>query len=169
LLPHLPRLRVTRQVLAWFAPNDPALFVRGRFPVFLLESARGLHYGFPLLGDQRFKVAKHHHRDETVDPDDYDRTIAAEDEATIRSAIADHLPAANGPMLAAKTCLYTMTADGDFILDHFPGHPQIVVASPCSGHGFKFAPVLGAALADLATTGVTSHDISRFRISRFAS
>jgi len=169
LLPHLPRLRVTRQVLAWFAPNDPALFVRGRFPVFLLESVRGLHYGFPLLGDQRLKVAKHHHRDETVDPDDYDRTITAEDEATIRSAIADHLPAANGPMLAAKTCLYTMTADGDFIMDHLPGHRQIVVASPCSGHGFKFAPVLGAALADLATTGDTSHDISRFRISRFAS
>jgi sarcosine oxidase len=62
-----------------------------------------------------------------------------------------------------------MTADGDFILDHLPGHPQIVVASPCSGHGFKFAPVLGAALADLVTTGDTSHDISRFRISRFAS
>src|SRR5262249_9132765 len=129
LLPQLPYLRITRQVLAWFAPNHPTHFVRGRFPVFLLESAHGVHYGVPLLGNQGLKVAKHHHRDESIDPDNYNRTITTEDEATIRSAIADYLPAANGPMLAAKTCLYTMTSDGDFILDHLPGHPQVVVPS----------------------------------------
>jgi sarcosine oxidase len=70
-------------------------------------------------------------------------------------------------MLAAKTCIYTMTPDGDFVLDLVPGAPQIVVASPCSGHGFKFAPVIGEILADLATRGTTRHDISRFRLSRF--
>jgi sarcosine oxidase len=167
LLPALPVLRVTRQVLAWFAPLDRSLFMRDRFPVFLLESPRGMHYGFPVIGNSGLKIAKHHHLDETVDPDDYNRTLSAEDEAAIRNAIADYLPAANGPLVSAKTCLYTMSSDGDFIVDRMPGEPQIVVASPCSGHGFKFAPVLGAAIADLVTAGNTSYDISRFRMSRF--
>lgn len=169
LLPALPVLRVTRQVLAWFAPLDGDLFMRDRFPVFLLESLRGMHYGFPVIGNSGLKIAKHHHLDETVDPDDYNRTLSIEDEAAIRDAIADYLPAANGPLLSAKTCLYTMSSDGDFIVDQLPGKPQIVIASPCSGHGFKFAPVLGAAIADLATAGTTSYDISRFRMSRLIS
>jgi sarcosine oxidase len=70
-------------------------------------------------------------------------------------------------MIAAKTCLYTMTPDGDFLIDHVPGAPQIIFASPCSGHGFKFAPVIGEILADLATVGETRHDIARFRLARF--
>ncbi len=61
-----------------------------------------------------------------------------------------------------------MTPDGDFIIDRLPGAPQIVVASPCSGHGFKFAPAIGDILADLATTGATTQDISRFALKRFA-
>ena len=77
------------------------------------------------------------------------------------------MPAANGPLLAAKTCLYTMTPDGDFIIDRLPDAPKIIVASPCSGHGFKFAPVIGEILADLATGGATRHDISRFPLARF--
>jgi sarcosine oxidase len=85
----------------------------------------------------------------------------------IRAAIAEHLPAANGRLVEARTCLYTMTPDGDFIIDRLPGAPQIVIASPCSGHGFKFAPAIGDILADLATTGATAHDISRFALARF--
>jgi sarcosine oxidase len=61
-----------------------------------------------------------------------------------------------------------MTPDGHFVIDCVPGAPQIIVASPCSGHGFKFAPVVGEVLADLATAGATRHDISRFRLSRFS-
>ena len=60
-----------------------------------------------------------------------------------------------------------MAPDGDFIIDRLPGAPSVVVASPCSGHGFKFAPVIGEILADLATGQPTAHDISRFRIGRF--
>lgn len=165
LLPdlHLP-LRVTRQVMAWFEPLDAALFAADRFPVFLLESRHGIHYGFP-LDDLGVKVAKHHHGDETVDPDACDSAVSSADEAMIRVGLAGHLPAANGPLKAAQTCLYTMTPDGDFIID---SAGPIVIASPCSGHGFKFAPVVGEIVADLATTGATSHDISRFRRDRFA-
>jgi sarcosine oxidase len=162
-------LRVTREVTAWFAPADAALSLADRFPVFMLESRHGMHYGIPPQAGSGggIKIAKHHHRDEAVDPEHCDRTVSAADEALIRAALATHLPAANGRMIAAKTCLYTMTPDGDFIIDRLPGATQIVVASPCSGHGFKFAPVIGEILADLATKGGTGHDIARFRLDRF--
>jgi len=166
LVPGLP-VRVTREVMAWFQPNDRTLFAADRFPVFILESRHGMHYGFPLHGSPGLKVAKHHHRDQTVDPDDFDRAVSAADEALIRAALAEHIPAANGPLAAAKTCLYTVTPDHDFIIDRQPEAPNIIVASPCSGHGFKFAPVIGEILAELATSGATQHDISRFRIARF--
>jgi sarcosine oxidase len=162
---HLP-LRVTRQVLGWFKPRDANLLA-DEHPVFLLESRHGLHFGIPFAAEPGLKLGKHYHADETVEPDTCDRAISAADEALIRAALAEHLPAANGPMVVAETCLYTMTPDGDFIIDHLPGYPQIVVASPCSGHGFKFAPAIGEILADLATAGTTAHDISRFRIARF--
>jgi len=166
LVPGLP-LRATRQVIAWFQPRDPAPFADGRFPVFLLESRYGVHYGFPPFAGSGVKIAKHHHRDETVDADRVDRTISAADEALIRDAIAAYIPAADGPLLAAKTCLYTVTPDHDFIIDRLKDAPNVIVGSPCSGHGFKFAPVIGEIAADLATTGTTAHDISRFRLSRF--
>jgi sarcosine oxidase len=155
--------------MGWFDPTDAGLF--SPFPVFIIESRHGMHYGIPpqegAHAGAGIKVAKHHHRDEAVDPDAYDRTVSADDVALIRAAVADHLPAANGRLVAAKTCLYTMTPDGDFLIDRLPGAPNIIVASPCSGHGFKFAPVMGEILADLATTGGTRHDISRFGLARF--
>jgi sarcosine oxidase len=166
LLPALAApLRVTREVMGWFEPTDAELFQA--FPVFIIESRHGMHYGVPPDGGGGIKIAKHHHRNETVDPDDYDRTVSADDEALIRAAVADHIPAANGALIAAKTCLYTMTPDGDFLIDRLPGAPNVVVASPCSGHGFKFAPVIGEILADLATSGATPHDIARFSLERF--
>jgi sarcosine oxidase len=168
LMPDLPApLRVTREVMAWFEPRNPAPFLSGPFPVFLLESPLGQHYGFPPWRGGLLKIAKHHHRNETVDPDHVDRVVSAEDEALIRPAVGQYIPAAAGALRFAKTCLYTMTPDRDFLIDRLPGEPNIVVASPCSGHGFKFAPVVGEILADLTTEGGTGHDISRFRLNRF--
>jgi sarcosine oxidase len=172
LLPELaPMLRATREVVGWFEVADADLFSAGHCPVFIIESRHGMHYGIPPRGGAAIgaaiKVAKHHHRNDTVDPDACDRTVSAQDEALIRAAVADHLPAANGPLKAAVTCLYTMTPDGHFLIDRLPGAPNIIAASPCSGHGFKFAPVIGEILADLATTGTTAHDIARFSLGRF--
>jgi sarcosine oxidase len=171
LLPQLVApLRATRQVLGWFAPcqeSDATLFAQGRFPVFLLQDQDGLLYGFPADAAGRIKIAKHHHFDEAVDPDGYERSISPADVAAIRRIAAAYLPGADGPLVAAKTCLYTMTPDGDFIIDRLPNLPQIIVASPCSGHGFKFAPVIGEILADLAVSGSTRHDVSRFSLARF--
>jgi sarcosine oxidase len=168
LLPDLPvDLHVTRQAVLWTEPNDSDLFLPDRFPVFMIESARGIHYGFPLHDRDGVKIAKHHHANESVDPETYDRNITTDDEATVRDAIAEYLPDANGKLISAKTCLYTMSPDGDFVIDRLPSIPQIVAASPCSGHGFKFAPVIGETLADLAMSGATANDISRFRLARF--
>lgn len=168
LLPGLPaNVQVTRQAVLWVAPANRELFMPDRFPVFMIETDRGIHYGFPLHGTNGLKIAKHHHVDEVVDPETYLRQVTDDDEKIVRDTIADFLPAANGQLLASKTCLYTMSADEHFILDRLPGCPQITVASACSGHGFKFAPVLGETLADLATSGHTQNDISRFRLDRF--
>jgi sarcosine oxidase len=168
LLPQWPApVRVTRQVLAWFAPaRHPSHFAAGRMPVFLLQNLDGAFYGFP-SDATGVKIAKHHHFDEAVDPETCDRTVSAADETAIRGVLEAHMPDADGPLRAAKTCLYTMAPDGDFILDRLPECPQIIVASPCSGHGFKFAPVIGEILADLAAMGRTDYDISRFSLNRF--
>lgn len=168
LLPNLlVKLRATRQVLAWFEPRQPEMFDPVRCPVFLIEGPHGTHYGFPLQAGAGVKVAQHHHFDETVDPDDYDRNVSSSDEAAIRAAVADYLPAANGKLNAATTCLYTMAPDGDFIIDTQPDEPRVIIVSACSGHGFKFAPLIGEIVAELATTGSTTRDIARFRLSRF--
>jgi len=168
LLPQVAApVRATRQVAGWFAPRDPAPFAVGAFPVFLAETRHGVHYGFPVHGPSGLKIAKHHHDDEAVDPDTYSRAVTPRDERLIRDFVADLLPAADGPPTRAETCLYTMAPDGDFIIDRLPGWPAVIVASPCSGHGFKFAPVVGDILAELATDGGTRRDISRFRLARF--
>ncbi|MDF3018673.1 MAG: dependent oxidoreductase [Thermomicrobiales bacterium] len=105
---------------------------------------------------------------EEVDPDDFQREASMADEAPLRDATARYFPAANGPTMALRTCMFTNTPDEHFILDVLPEHPQVVVASPCSGHGFKFASVIGEILANLAQSGETWHDIELLRLSRFA-
>ncbi len=160
-------LKVQRQVLTWFEPTDPTLFAPEHFPVFLLGSEQGIHYGIPPhdIAPYRglLKVAKHDHEKPHITPDRYDRTISAEDEGTIRMTLARYLPAANGRLVATKTCLYTTTADKHFLIDRVPGFPQIVFASACSGHGFKFAPVIGEMLADLV---LTNEETTQFGLAR---
>jgi sarcosine oxidase len=161
-------LRVTRQVVGWFEPAELEQFSPDRFPVFVLENEYGNHYGFPAYDGMGVKIAMHHHLNEVVEPDGYERTVSAKEEAVIRAPLAKYLPGANGRMRVAETCLYTMTPDNTFIIDRMPGHSQIIIASPCCGHGFKFSPVVGEIVADLAMRGTTEHDISPFRVQRFA-
>jgi sarcosine oxidase len=169
----LPRLqlplRVTRQVVGWFEPDNVGEFAADRFPVFILDSHHGHHYGLPYYQGRGVKIAKHHHFNEAADPDCYDMAVSAADEAAIRAPFAEFLPSLKGrPLLSAETCLYTMTPDNTFIIDHLPGSPHVVIASPCCGHGFKFSPVIGEIAADLVTRGSTRHDIAPFRLGRFS-
>jgi sarcosine oxidase len=169
LVPSLATLAVPeRQVLLWTRPLRPKHYVVGAFPIFVLDVPEGLYYGFPEYGIPGLKVGRMHHRREVVDPDAWDRsTFDEEDEALLRAATSRYLPDADGPTLTRKTCLFTNTPDEHFILDTLPDLPQVVVISPCSGHGFKFVSVVGEIGADMALEGGTYHDIGMFGIDRF--
>jgi len=156
-----------RQVLAWFQPAEPGLFRPEKFPVFNVTVDEGRYYGFPVYGIPGFKVGRYHHLDETIDSNDWEREPNEADEAILREFTARYFPAANGPVMTMKSCIFTNTPDEHFIVDRLDSASQVIVASPCSGHGFKFCPVIGEILADLAIDGTTRHDISLFRLDRF--
>lgn len=156
-----------RQVLAWLQPQKPDLFALGNFPVFILEDDEGDYYGFPLHHVPGFKFGKMHHRLENVDPNTVDRECYPEDEALLRDFAAQYFPQGSGPTMAMRACMFTNTPDFHFILDAHPQHPQVVFAAGFSGHGYKFTPVIGEIMADLAIHGETAHPIEFLRLGRF--
>jgi sarcosine oxidase len=162
-----PLLQPERQVLAWLQPFEPALFTPERFPVFNLTVPEGRYYGFPVYGNPGFKIGRYHHLDEFIDPTEPLRHPDLADEEILRAFVSRYTPAANGPALALRTCIFTNSPDEHFIIDTLPDDERVIVASPCSGHGFKFCSVIGEILTDLAIDGSTRHDISLFALDRF--
>jgi sarcosine oxidase len=168
LIPILEGLAVPeRQVLAWLQPIDGSLYTPEVFPVFNAYFDEGRYYGFPVFGIPGFKVGRYHHLEETIDLDSTIKTVNGEDEALLRSAVERYFPKANGTTMTLKTCMFTNTPDEHFIVDSLPGNTQVVVAAGFSGHGFKFASVIGEILSDLAINGETEHDIDLLKIDRF--
>lgn len=156
-----------RQVLGWFQPHRPDLFTPANFPVFNLAVGDDRYYGFPMYSIPGFKFGKYHHLEESIDADQWNRDPGPADEALLRGAIRQWFPEGDGPVLSMASCMFTNTPDEHFIIDRLePGSP-VIVASPCSGHGFKFVSVIGEILADLATEDRTDHNIDLFRINRF--
>ena len=158
-----------RQVLGWFEVSHPALFTPQRFPVFVLDAEEGRFYGFPEDTAPGLKIGKYHHLGERVDPETMSRECGLADETALRSAVARYLPQANGSLLRSTACMFTNTPDEHFILDRNPGAPEVLLVSPCSGHGFKFCTVIGEIVADLVKGGETRHNVELFRLDRFAS
>ncbi|WP_394738971.1 N-methyl-L-tryptophan oxidase [Natronococcus roseus] len=156
-----------RQVLAWFQPTEPDSFDRERFPVWNLEVPEGRYYGFPVHDVPGFKLGRYNHREEAVDPDAFEREPTQTDERLLREFAERYFPDGAGPTMGLQTCLFTNTPDDDFVLDTLPGSSQVVVGAGFSGHGFKFASVIGEILADLALEGETDHPIESFAIDRF--
>jgi len=154
---------VERQVVYWFAPRaDPALFAPARCPVHLWETApRTFFYGVPDLGDG-VKVAGHH-AGEAADPDQLRRTVSGAEVAAMRELVRRFLPDADGALRSAAVCMYTNTPDEHFWIDWHPQQAQVLIASACSGHGFKFSSVIGEVLADLLIGGQSRFDLSLFR------
>jgi sarcosine oxidase len=162
-----PHLKLTRQVLGWFEPLQPAYYAPDRCPVFILESEDDACYGFPDFAGTGVKTASHRKGAYLPSADDLSQDGGAADEAQIRRMLALAMPEANGPLRAMRTCMYTRTPDEDFVIDRSSADPRIILASPCSGHGFKFASVIGEVLADLALGKTPANDISRFKLERF--
>jgi sarcosine oxidase len=167
----LPRglVEAERQVLGWFEPLEPELFEPQRFPVFNLVVPEGRWYGFPVFGVPGFKIGRYHHRNEVVDPDDFDRAPQPADEELLRPFLQRYFPAGAGPTASLATCLFENSPDEHFLLDLHPDCPQAVVAAGFSGHGFKFCTVVGEIAADLALSGTTRHDVDFLRLARFGS
>ena len=158
-----------RQVLGWFTPKRPDAYGPDRFPVFLIDVEGGKHYyGFPTHDGHGLKLGWYHHFGEPIDPADPERATRADDESALRQFVERYLPEAAGPTEMLRACIFTNTPDEHFIVDQLVDAPQVSVASACSGHGYKFASVIGEILADLATDGETRHDIGLFRLDRFA-
>lgn len=163
-------LSVTRQVVFWFEPlGDIELFRGERMPIYIreIEKNQPLLYGFPLTGpdSEGVKVGLHG-SDQYCTPETVDREIRAKDELVIRERLAEALPLLAGRLIHAETCLYTMTPDEHFVIDRHPEFSQVTLAAGFSGHGFKFASVLGEVLADLATDRKPGYDLALFSLRR---
>jgi sarcosine oxidase len=169
------RVTPTRQALGWVRPKAPAMFAVGALPVWAIDAAHlgeGLYYGFPMSESpdepEGLKLARHLAGPPT-DPDGDDRAPVAAAVGSFRPALRRWLPDADGPLLAVRTCMYENSPDQHFIIDRHPRRPNALVACGFSGHGFKFASVVGEILADLALDGATRHPIGFLGLSRFGA
>ena len=168
-------LAVTRQTVGWFRPARPEAVTLGRFPVFLLDGPHGFIYGFPDFEGRGVKAARHDHGPPAA-ADDWDMAASDQELAPVRETLGAFIPGAAGPIVERDVCLYTNTLPADlrtdggeeFIIDRLPQDPRIIVASPCSGHGAKFASAIGEMLASLALDPGFQPDRA-FRLDRFSS
>lgn len=149
-------LEVEPQQLHWFEPAGGAgAFAPDRFPIYIWDIGGGIQfYGFPADDEARVKVAFFRSK--------------IKGEQAMRDALRPCIPAiANGALVDTVHCKYTLTRDQHFVIGLHPEFSNVVVASPCSGHGYKFASVVGEILADLAVDGTTTHPIDIFNPLRF--
>jgi sarcosine oxidase len=162
-------LTPVRTVTYHFEPiGERAAFAPDRFPAFVWELDPGdALYGLADVGSGAPKVG-FHHRHRPTDPDEVDREVSPEEIAAMRAVLAERIPALRGRCLASAVCMYTMTPDEHFVIGHLPGSGgRVSVAAGFSGHGFKFVPVVGEILADLALEGGTDIPIGLFDPARF--
>ena len=156
-------LQITQEQVTYFASPHVADYAPDRFPVWIwLDDP--CFYGLPTYGTTATKVAQDvGGRLVTTET----RTFEADPETLgrVTGFIDRYLPTAAGPLVATKTCLYTLTPDRDFVIDRLPGQPNIVVALG-AGHAFKFASLFGRIVSELATTGTSTCDIEAFRFDR---
>lgn len=174
-------LSIRRKSLFWFATETAVYDEAAGFPVFLFELPRGarshalrgnevhdVFYGFPKLGERGLKFAEHSGGCVVQDPLAVDRSVDANEQQRLIEVLSSWLPGVSPRVTEHAVCLYTMSPDEHFIVDRHPEHANVVFAAGLSGHGFKFAPVLGRALAELALDGATKLPIGFLSLGRFA-
>jgi sarcosine oxidase len=160
---HLP-LVVQRIPNVTFEPRRPDVADWLHLPALLLSDGASGLYGVPAVDGEGVKVGA---AGTPTEPDAPQPPVTADEIAALRDIVDRFLPGVAGRVTSTLTCLYTTTPDGQFVIDHHPDHPQVVVASPCSGHGFKYTTAIGPLLVDLAVDGRAGLAIDRFAIHRF--
>jgi sarcosine oxidase len=172
--PYSGHFKIHRQVMYWFNIQDAAraAFSVGPFPIFIWIFERNgdyVFYGFPSLDGKTVKMASEQYARVTT-PEKVDRNISEEEkESMFKTYVQERLPDIANVCSRAESCLYTTTSDSNFVIDFYPGHKGIVIASPCSGHGFKHSAAIGEVLAQLVIDGKSKIDINSFRMERFTS
>jgi sarcosine oxidase len=160
-------LTIERQAVFWLDPGPSPEYESDRFPIYAYEFKPGtICYGFPRLS-RGVKASVMHDGQTVADPDKVDRRVAPAEVEPLRAALRPILATlANAPVRETAVCLFTDTRDHDFVIDFHPEHRNVLISSPCSGHGFKFASAIGELQAQLVMDAKTHFDLSPFRISR---
>lgn len=161
------RLDVVRKPQLWYEITTNDYSVDRGCPSYLFERSDGIFYGFPSLDGKALKVAEHTAGDPVADPMQLDRSIHSIDTDPVERFLAECLPGVNRIPVRHAVCMYTLTSDRHFIVDRHPEFPNVVFGAGFSGHGFKFTPALGEAMADLALDGETSLPIQFLSLDRF--
>jgi len=157
-----------RQTLHWFTPSNPMSFGRFKTPVFMFAKEQAFYYGFPMVEPAGVKIARHYGQPEVAKEEQIDRMVHPEDENSIRKFLAGSIPSLqNSASAQAKGCIYTLTPDRHFLLGALQNNPQMIVAGGFSGHGFKFASVVGEVVADICTKQNSNLDLKLFHPERF--
>ena len=164
--------KVYRQVMYWFDIREDcrSTFAPSGFPIFIWIFAKGGEfgfYGFPTLDGKTIKIATEQFKAIT-DPDHVQRAVSLEEEQSMyKDYVEGRLPGISARCRTAASCLYTTTPDSNFVIDVHPDNDRIIIASPCSGHGFKHSAAIGEALAEQVIDGKSKIDISSFSMKRF--
>jgi len=174
LPPSLARhFTITRQAMFWFGlrePIDP--FLPANFPVWIweLQDRRNVIYGFPAIDGPEggMKVATEQYAATTTTESVRYEITEEETRDMYERLVAPYMPHLGPDCVRAASCLYTATPDFQFVIDRHPAMPNVIIASPCSGHGFKHSPAVGEALAEMALDGRCRIDIRSFALGRFA-
>jgi sarcosine oxidase len=165
-------LTIYRQVLCWFEIDGPVTpFLPDNFPVFIWElqgKPQGI-YGFPaidgVLGGLKIATERY---DAATTPETVEREVSDAEMRSIHDQyVAPYVSGLGSRCVKAATCLYTVTPDFGFVIDTLPGADRVIVASPCSGHGFKHSAAIGEALSELVIDGASRLDLRAFALKRF--
>lgn len=169
LLPEVEMpIQPIRKTIAWFEPKEENAFDSSSFPCVVFNTSFGLYYAFPDYEGAGFKIGRHD-GGQLVEPAQLNRTFGAyeEDEPELRQLLDVHLPGAAGELKRGAVCIYDQSPDEDFIIDWHPSDQRIILAGGFSGHGFKFASVIGKILSEMALDQPLIHSIDSFKLSRF--
>src|SRR5947209_2906686 len=160
------KMRLTRQPLMWFQPLESDLVRPDRMPVFFFQTQGNLVYGLPNVCGTGVKAASHLSGGDLVSADAARAEVSANEAEHLHGLIRRYVPAAAGALVNTSLCIHTRSPDEHFVVGLHPEARQLVIASPCSGHGFKFASVMGEIIADLAQDRRTDRPIDLFNPER---